>query len=430
MKRVTATAFSEPADAESLLEEPMVVHQRTEPTANNKLALFVHGLGGRRYGKHSTWGNFPRFMSEDFPELDIGMYQYRTLTGRCVFTKSVSLEEEARVFADVLRDQLASYANIVLIGHSMGGLLCKAVLHELIGRGDRNTLERIGGLMLMATPQLGSLRVPGFFGLLSYDALALKPHSELVTRINQTFEDHVALDESIHTLRKVTIPTWAVEGISDLWVDPLSAGIGLASSRRKVVRGSHTSIVKPADKTADAYSWIKARIATALHRFTYDVFIAAAMAGHKGDAEYAESRNAVLALIEVLKEKCGCPSVFYAGTTIPSMSDFDPKALALHIDLRAMRASRYFILYYPQKIASSVLYEAGWALILGKPSIYVIRDDKKEDEGLPFLLNDAGQAFKERRVRIFKCPDTKSMLKEFAGYGDRLFRYADDTPDP
>ena len=155
----------------------MVVHQRTEPTANNKLALFVHGLGGRRYGKHSTWGNFPRFMSEDFPELDIGMYQYRTLTGRFVFTKSVSLEEEARVFADVVRDQLASYANIVLIGHSMGGLLCKAVIHELVGRGDRNTLERIGGLMLMATPQLGSLRVPGFFGLLSYDARALKPHS-------------------------------------------------------------------------------------------------------------------------------------------------------------------------------------------------------------------------------------------------------------
>lgn len=429
MKRLTAPIFSEPANAASLLEEPLVVHQRVEPTANNNLVVFVHGLGGSRYGEKSTWGNLPRFMFEDLPELDVGMYQYRTLTGRFSFTKSVSLEEESRVFADLVRDQLESYNNIVLIGHSMGGLLCKAVIHELVGRGDRNTLARIGGLLLMATPQLGSLRVPGFLSRFSFDARVLEPHSELVTKINQTFEDHIALDEDINTLRKATIPTWSVEGVHDRWVDPLSAGIGLASSRRKVVRGSHTSIVKPPDKNADAYGWIKGRIRIALHRFTYDVFLAAAMAGHKGEVEYTESRNAVLALIQVLKEKCGCTSVFYAGTTMPTMNDFDPKALALHVDLRAMRASKYFILYYPQKIASSVLYEAGWALILGKPSIYVIRDDKKEDEGLPFLLNDAGQAFKDRRVRIFKCSDTKSMLKEFAGYGESLFRYADETKD-
>jgi len=39
------------------------------------------------------------------------------------------------------------------------------------------------------------------------------------------------------------------------------------------------------------------------------------------------------------------------------------------------------------------------------------------------LLNDAGQAFSDRRVRIFKCPDRESMLKEVAGYGDKLFHY-------
>ena len=94
-----------------------------------------------------------------------------------------------------------------------------------------------------------------------------------------------------------------------------------------------------------------------------------------------------------------------------------------------MRASRYFVLYYPQKIASSVLYEAGWALVLGKPSIYIIRGDEKEDEGLPFLLNDAGQAFKDRRVRIFKCPDKASMIKQVTAYGPGLFRYAEDVPD-
>jgi pimeloyl-ACP methyl ester carboxylesterase len=429
MRKLTAAVFSEPSDWKALTDETLVVHQRVDPTLNDKIVLFVHGLGGQRYGKHSTWQNFPAYLLEDLPEIDVGLYQYRTLTGRFAFSRSVSLDDEARVFADLLRDELAAYTNIVLIGHSMGGLLCKGAIHVLVSRGDRNTLARIGGLLLMATPQLGSLRVPRFLGALSHDFRALEPHGDFVATINQTFENHIALDESTHTLRKTTIPTWAVEGVNDRWVDPLSAGIGLPSSRRKVVRGSHTSIVKPTDRNADAYQWVKARISTALHRFKHDVFIAAAMAGNKGDAEYAENRAAVLALIDVLKEKCGFKSIFYAGTSLPTTADFDPEALALTNDLLAMRESRYFIMYYPRRTPSSVLYEAGWALILGKPSIYVIRGDQNDDEGLPFLLNDAGQAFKERRVRIFKCPDTPSMLKEFASYGAQLFRYAEGSED-
>jgi pimeloyl-ACP methyl ester carboxylesterase len=427
MRRVMAAAFAQPNDWQSLSGEALVVHQRSEPTQNDKIVLFVHGLGGKRYGKRATWGRFPELLFEDLHEIDVGLYQYRTATGRLAFAKSVSLDDESRVFADLLRDELAGYGTIVLVGHSMGGLLCKAVIHELVARDDRNTLARLGGLLLMATPQLGSLRVPRFLQAFSHDFRALAPHGNFISAINQTFEDHLALDESTHTLRKITIPTWAVEGVHDRWVDSLSAGIGLPSSRRKVVRGSHTSIVKPPDRSADAYQWVKAKISTALHRFEYDVFVAAAMAAHVGDPEYAEDRTAVLDLIKVLKEKCGFNSVFYAGKDLPTKETFDPKALALADDLKAMRSSRYFIMYYPKRLPSSVLYEAGWALVLGKPSIYVIRGDEKPDEGLPFLLNDASQAFKERRVRIFQCPNTPSMLQTFSRYGAQLFRYAEDA---
>lgn len=425
MQRFVADQFSDPADPAALSEEPLAIHQRHAATFNRKLVIFVHGLGGSRYGAKSTWGSFPKFIFEDVPTLDVGMYQYRTLTGRLNFTKSVSLADESRVFADLLRDQLVDYDTIILMGHSMGGLLCKAAIHQLVLRGDRNTLARLGGLMLMATPQLGSLRMPGFLSIFSNDARALEPHGDLVTQINRTFEDHIALDESVHTLRKATIPTWAVEGVHDHWVDSLSAGIGLASSRRKVVRGSHTAIVKPPDRNADAYRWVKERIEASLRRFEYDVFVAAAMAGHEGDAEYQKNRDAVLRLIDVLKAKCGCTSVFYAGTTMASKKEFDPNILALVDDLDAMRKSKNFIMYYPDKIASSVLYEAGWALMLGKPSIYITCGGNEADEGLPFLLKDAGQAFEDRRVRIIRCPDTEGMLNVVAKYGNKLFRYAE-----
>ena len=175
MQRFAADQFSDPANAASLSEEPLVIHQRHASTTNSKLVIFVHGLGGTRYGAKSTWGSFPKFIFEDIPTLDVGMYQYRTLTGRLHFTKSVSLADESRVFADLLRDQLVDYGTIVLMGHSMGGLLCKAAIHQLVLRGDRNTLARIGGLILMATPQLGSLRMPGFLSIFSNDARALEP---------------------------------------------------------------------------------------------------------------------------------------------------------------------------------------------------------------------------------------------------------------
>lgn len=423
MKRLVQEAYSYPENEAALSEEPLVIHQRAEVTRNDKLVVFVHGLGGWRYGDSGTWGQFPSFIFEDLPDTDVGMYQYRTASGRFFSSKSVSIDSEARVFADLIRDGLADYKSIVLVGHSMGGLLCKATVKALLDAGRRNALARVCGLILMATPQLGSLRMPGFLSALSHDVRALKPHSDLVLAIDRTFEDHIALDESIATLGKITIPTWAVEGVSDFWVDPLSSGIGLASSRRKVVRGSHTSIVKPSDKSADSYVWVKERISRAMRRYEHDVFIAAAMAGHEGDKQYQASRKVVLDLKATLEASNGCRSVFYAGANIVSSKKFDDEALALDFDLRKMRASKNFILYYPEKIASSVLFEAGWALVLGKPSIYIVRDRKH----LPYLLNNASQAFREQRVRVFECADDDVMLTKVASYGDRLFDYKDDS---
>jgi tetratricopeptide (TPR) repeat protein len=41
----------------------------------------------------------------------------------------------------------------------MGGLLCMAAIAHLIDSRQEKALSRIGGLMLMATPQIGSQRV-------------------------------------------------------------------------------------------------------------------------------------------------------------------------------------------------------------------------------------------------------------------------------
>lgn len=415
MKKIIDRTVSKPSDYS--LDEPLYVHACEENNA--AIVLFVHGLGGSIYGRNSTWEKFPANLLEDLSGFDIGLYQYRTLTGRLGFGKSIRLEKEAKVFADTIRDDLEGYNNVVLLGHSMGGILCKAVISQLIRNNDQVTLETISGLFLLATPQLGSLRVlewlPWFFN----DAKVLKAHNHFLTDISDTLSNHLLTKEGIDATIKTTIPTWAVLGASDFWVDELSAGVGISSDQKKITRGTHKSIVKPKSKDQPEYSWIVNRLSKCKKQYRYDVFVAAVMAGHSSDDTYKESRLEVLAISDHLEKK-GLKKVYYAGKKLESANDFEPKSLALEADLDALICSRYFLLYYPDKVVSSVLYEAGIALAHGKPSVYFVTDR----DHLPFLMQQSGQANIKPGVRIFQADNIDQVVQRIDSHGEELWKKA------
>jgi pimeloyl-ACP methyl ester carboxylesterase len=258
MKVVVQERFAAPADLKSIRNEPLVVHQRSEPSTNRHLAVFVHGLGGARYGERSTWGSFPKYIFEDFPRLDIGLYSFRTAFRRLNWLRSIPVPREAEVFADVLgtlrKDR--RYDWFILIGHSLGGLLCKGALSVLAERRRRQTIERVSDLILMATPQLGSLRVPALFQSLTHDARVLRAHSDFVQQVTEVFQKRFHCDIDPPTDDKLHLRAWAVLGAADRWVDPLSAGIGISDFQRLTSAGTHTEIVKPADKNAEAYRFV------------------------------------------------------------------------------------------------------------------------------------------------------------------------------
>jgi len=54
-----------------------------------------------------------------------------------------------------------------------------AAIAHLIDSRQEKAVSRIGGLMLMATPQIGSQRVATPLSWLSKDFVALKPHGGL-----------------------------------------------------------------------------------------------------------------------------------------------------------------------------------------------------------------------------------------------------------
>jgi nucleoside 2-deoxyribosyltransferase len=147
----------------------------------------------------------------------------------------------------------------------------------------------------------------------------------------------------------------------------------------------------------------------------YDVFLASPMAAFGNDEEYKQDRENVLKIINALKQECRFDSVVYAGKEIESVHDFDAADLSVNTDFQNLIESKYFVLLYPKKIASSVLVEAGWALALGKPSVYFVGD--RDD--LPFLLQQASQAFSS--VKTYDKCDTNSIINLLKRHRADLF---------
>lgn len=145
------------------------------------------------------------------------------------------------------------------------------------------------------------------------------------------------------------------------------------------------------------------------------VFLSSPMAGFSNDEEFINERAKMLELIELLQKECKFDSVYYAGNKIESGKGFNPAPLALKDDYDALKKSKYFLLIYPHKMVSSVLFEAGWALALGKESIYFVQN--KDD--LPFLMKEAAQAI--HKVQIYTYTDKDDLLNIIKKHGCRIF---------
>ncbi|MCD4751008.1 MAG: alpha/beta fold hydrolase [Thermoanaerobaculales bacterium] len=255
MKSFIQESFRAPAKPRGLRNEPLTIHIKQTTSPGSTIIVFVHGLGGKRYGWRATWGELPGFLFDDFDGLDVGLYEYTSFVKRLFFRRSVPLKTEAQVLADRLKALAETDQKIVLIGHSMGGLLIAQALVLLVREDRIDVLERIPGLIFCSTPWLGSLKARWPFSVLSHDGRALKPHGALVTDVT---------DAIMHEIQKDRFPpeAFALLASNDPWVDKLSGGIGIPKANRVTVRASHTSIVKPRNKENDSYTTIKRWLST------------------------------------------------------------------------------------------------------------------------------------------------------------------------
>ena len=153
----------------------------------------------------------------------------------------------------------------------------------------------------------------------------------------------------------------------------------------------------------------------------YDVFVSAPMAAYSDNEAIERQREDFNQIRAALRRRCKFERCFYAGVDMRNSEEFEKPHLALRSNIQKLRASRYFIMLYPERMASSILVEAGMAIALGIPSIWFVRDA----EDLPFLLRNASQAESAAanipKVRIYKGESASEIVHALETHGADLF---------
>jgi hypothetical protein len=145
----------------------------------------------------------------------------------------------------------------------------------------------------------------------------------------------------------------------------------------------------------------------------YDVFLSCPMAGAKSEAHYGEVRSQALSILACLEHDCQF-RVFFAGRDLEARADFDEADFSIAQDIRALEESHYFLLFYPEKVVSSVLVEAGMALALKKKAVYFVRERKH----LPFMLQKVESV---APIKVCEFKNLERVLKVIRTHRKDLF---------
>lgn len=223
--------------------------------SRDQLIIFVHGFNS---SNDTAWGQFPSLLTEDgnFEDFNIVLYGYRTKF--CSAVESIQDEGEhlASFLHDIFENKSLKHNRIVLVGHSMGGLVVLRALLSL----DRDQFSILNEqdlrVLTFGTPYLGVENVellPPFCRNKHTDALVI--FNAWLDELNRDWQ--LRFNQNTETAGRPTpqVALYTFKGARDLFVAKPSA-CGYAK-KCEVVDGDHYSIVKPTSRDHLAYKMVQ-----------------------------------------------------------------------------------------------------------------------------------------------------------------------------
>ena len=215
------------------------------------LIVFVHGFRGG----DNTWRAWEALLQEDdeFPA-DAAAWSY---TSRAL-SKSPTIWEAAEQLRTELRVRLSSYQRLILVGHSLGGLVIRAAVVRSLQQGCIEECERLAHIVTLATPNDG-VQLAAILGRFNRQIAALAVTGEVVQELRTEWIDRVYAPEIRpgEERTKLKIPLTTVVGLDDEVVSAASAASFFRHPTPATVPGDHVSMKDPSNREATVYLLIK-----------------------------------------------------------------------------------------------------------------------------------------------------------------------------
>lgn len=229
--------------------------------------IFIHGLAGDiektwTSGEGSDSEFWPYWLDEELPNVSVWSVGYPAARVE-LQGASMAVEDRAKgILARLMAETALSTGTIILVGHSMGGIIIKEMMrlvHQWANTGTRpdaaNFEERVRKTAFIATPHQGSWMssLATSVGIASAATKSLTRNSPHLRDLSQWFVDYVTQHKlGVLGLGETERTFWGT-------VVPLdSSDIHLPSPAQFIaIDADHLSITAPADRAADVYVHLK-----------------------------------------------------------------------------------------------------------------------------------------------------------------------------
>ena len=128
----------------------------------------------------------------------------------------------------------------------------------------------------------------------------------------------------------------------------------------------------------------------------FNVFIASPIAGFLKIDDYNKYRVLINNIVKNLKMNTEVCNIYCEIANITNITNYDSPAKSVTDDFKHIKESDFFILLYPQKVASSALIELGYAIAENK-KILIIAPCQ---EILPYMILGLEEVYKNIKVEI------------------------------
>lgn len=257
------------------MAELVQVHKPVNSTGKPSI-VFIHGLDG---DTRSTWMSdpkdektlWPKWLGED-TQCPVWLLGYGAAMSRWKADAMALPRQASAVLERLASEPALAGGPLVLVGHSLGGLVIKTAVKQGVGRDverHKQLVQSIKGIAFVGTPHFGSklASMAGWFKLvranpqvsdLALDDAYLEELNQLFVKVLKDLDIRVRVYSETQPMRLPGLLRWLPVGTTV--VSPGSSQPHIPGEAGTPVAADHLSICKPKDRASGIYPSMKAFI--------------------------------------------------------------------------------------------------------------------------------------------------------------------------